>query len=82
MGSTQVDLLDIVHVKVWFLAALKMCIRAGLGKFAWSTLFVQCERGPEIGYSYKILHFYPIILKLGQNYLNINLIGQKLWTVY
>ena len=34
MGSTQVDLLDIVHVKVWFLAALKMCIRAGLGKFA------------------------------------------------
>ena len=42
MGSTQVDLLDIVHVKVWFLVALKMCIRAGLGKFAWSTLFVQC----------------------------------------
>ena len=30
------------EVKVWFLAALKMCIRAGFGKFAWSTLFVQC----------------------------------------
>ena len=42
MGSTQVDLLDIVHAKVGFFAALKMCIRAHLGKFVWSTLFVQC----------------------------------------
>ena len=44
MDSTQVDLLDIVYVKVWFFAALKIFkIRAGLGKFAWSTLFVQCK---------------------------------------
>ena len=33
MGSTQSDLLDIVHVKVGFFAALKMCIRAFLEKF-------------------------------------------------
>ena len=42
MGSTQVDLLDIVHVKVGFFAVLKMCIRAHLGIFVWSTVFVQC----------------------------------------
>ena len=42
MGSPQVDLLDIVHVKVGFFAVLKMCVRARLGKFVWSTLFVQC----------------------------------------
>ena len=42
MGSTQVDFLDIVHVKVGFFAVLKMCVRARLGKFVWSTLFVQC----------------------------------------
>ena len=33
MGSTQVDLLDIVHMKVGFFAALKMCIKARLEKF-------------------------------------------------
>ena len=43
IGSTQIDLLGIFHVKVGFFAVLKMCIRAHLGKFAWSTLFVQCE---------------------------------------
>ena len=43
IGSTQVDLLDIVHVKVGFFAVLKMCIRARLGKFIWSTLFAQCD---------------------------------------
>ena len=43
MGSTQVDFLDIVHVKVGFFAVLKMCVRVCLGKFVWSTLFVQCE---------------------------------------
>ena len=44
MGSTQVDFLDIVHVKVGFFAVLKMCVRARLGKFVWSTLFVQCAK--------------------------------------
>ena len=33
MDSSQADLLDIVHVKVGFFAALKMCIRAFLEKF-------------------------------------------------
>ena len=33
MGSPQVDLLDIVHVKLGFFAVLKMCIRGPLGKF-------------------------------------------------
>ena len=43
MGSPQIDLLDIVQVKVGFFAVLKMCIRGPLGKFVWSTLFEQCE---------------------------------------
>ena len=43
MGSTQVDLLDIVHVKVWFLPALKMGIRAGLGKFACDIFKLKSE---------------------------------------
>ena len=43
MGSTQVDFLDIVHVKVGFFAVLKMSVTARLGKFVWSTLFVQCD---------------------------------------
>ena len=42
MGSPQIDLLDIVHVKVGFFAVLKMCIRGPLGKFVFGTLFVQC----------------------------------------
>ena len=33
MGSPQIDLLDIVHVKLGFFAVLKMCIRGPLGKF-------------------------------------------------
>ena len=33
MGSPQIDLLDIVQVKVGFFAVLKMCIRGPLGKF-------------------------------------------------
>ena len=33
IGSTQVDFLDIVHVKVGFFAVLKMCVRVCLGKF-------------------------------------------------
>ena len=44
MGSPQIDLLDIVHVKVGFFAVLKMCIRGPLGKFVCSTLFVQCVK--------------------------------------
>ena len=42
MNSTQVDLLDIVHVKVGFFTGLKMGIIARLEKFVWSTLFAQC----------------------------------------
>ena len=45
MGITQVDLLDIVQVKVGFFAVLKMCIGVigvHLEKFVWSALFVQC----------------------------------------
>ena len=59
MGSPQVDLLDIVHVKVGFFAVLKMCIRGPLGKFVWSTLFEHC--GCHYGYN---LVFTPW-LKLG-----------------
>ena len=47
MGSPQIDLLDIVHVKVGFFAVLKMCIREPLGKFVRSTLFVQCGPSPS-----------------------------------
>ena len=42
MGSTQVYLLNIVRMKVGIFAALKMCIRARLEKFVWSTLFAEC----------------------------------------
>ena len=42
MGSPQIHLLDIVHVKAELFAVLKMCIRGPLGKFVCGTLFVQC----------------------------------------
>ena len=43
MGSPRIDLFGIVHVKVNFIPDLKMWVSAMLGKFVWTTSFVQCD---------------------------------------
>ena len=42
MTSTEIDLYDIVHVKAHIFPVPKMWILAILGKFVWTTHFVQC----------------------------------------
>ena len=42
MTSTQVDLFGIYHVKVHFIAHQKMYVIPMLGRFVWTTSFVQC----------------------------------------
>ena len=42
MGSTQVDLYGIAHVKVDFISLQKMYVIPRLGRFVWTTRFVQC----------------------------------------
>ena len=44
MGSPQIDLYDIAHVKVDFIALQKMYVIPMLGRFVWTTSFVQCVR--------------------------------------
>ena len=43
MGSTQVDLYGIAHVKVDFIPLQKMYVIPRLGRFVWTTCFVQCD---------------------------------------
>ena len=42
MGSPQIDLYDIAHVKVGVIAFQKMYVILMLGRFVWTTSFVQC----------------------------------------
>ena len=44
MISTGIDLYAIAHVKVDFIPVLKMWVLPILGRFVWSTYFVQCVR--------------------------------------
>ena len=48
MGSPQIDLYDIAHVKVDFIALQKMYVILMLGRFVWTTSFVQCDRAIEV----------------------------------
>ena len=43
MGSPEIDLFGIAHVKVEFIPVLKKYTVLILGKFVWSTHFVQCD---------------------------------------
>ena len=47
MTSTGIDLYGIAHVKVDFIPVLKMCVIRILGKFVWTTSFVQCGEGGQ-----------------------------------
>ena len=42
MGRTEIDLFGIAHVKVEFIPVLKIYTIPILGRFVWSTNFVQC----------------------------------------
>ena len=42
MGSTEIDLFGIAHVKVEDKPVLKIYAISILGRFVWSTYFVQC----------------------------------------
>ena len=41
MSSPEIDLYDIVHVKVDFILVLKMYVLVILGRFVWTTWFEQ-----------------------------------------
>ena len=43
MGPTGINLYGIAHVKVDIIADKKMHIIPTLGRFVWTTTFVQCE---------------------------------------
>ena len=43
MGRTEIDLFGIAHVKVEFIPVLKIYTIPILGRFVWSTNFVQCD---------------------------------------
>ena len=42
MGSPEIDLFDIAHVKVEFIPVMKIYTIPILGSFVWSPNFVQC----------------------------------------
>ena len=44
MRSTQVDLFGIAHVKVDFILYQKMYVMPRIGRFVWTTCFVQCDK--------------------------------------
>ena len=48
MTSPEIDLYGMAHVKVDFIPLQKMYIKQMLGKFVWTTCFVQCVmRSPK-----------------------------------
>ena len=42
MSPTEINLFDIVHVKVDFILLQKMYVILSLGRFIWTSHFVQC----------------------------------------
>ena len=46
MRSPEIDLFGIPHVKEEFISVLKMHTISILGRFVWSTNFVQCDLPP------------------------------------
>ena len=62
MSSPGIDLYGIPHVKADFIPLQKMYVIQILGRFVWTTNFVQCDYAvsfdPMIYYNWTVNHAY------------------------
>ena len=72
MSSAGIDLYGIAHVKVDFIPLQKMYIIPMLGRFVWTTCFVQC--GCSV---HRCSEFFPEYVA---NILLNKAMGKKAWT--
>ena len=61
MISTQVDLYGIAHVKVDIFPHQKMHVIPMLGRFVWTTTFVQCEGKYVLCNAWKVSRIQKLI---------------------
>ena len=82
MGSTQVDLYGIAHVKVDFIPLQKMYVIPRLGRFVWTTCLVRCGiltlgiRSAAFyvsGFLFYVIHYFSFISRSKSLLLQIGL---------